>query len=221
MLIACNILDKREIDHSWLPSHINKNNDYSTESSDFLNCFNNPEVEKQILDLPAENTIASITKGSINYENQQCSNESQYNYISITNTNVNEMISLQPEELESGSDELTTEKSMYVQPNRERNALPSVSRENSPVPGPSNQRHVQSMPPVIPTAQKTYDYLLKVLLVGDSDVGKQEIISDMEDGTTDSPFCSSAGAGITTKICPSQHIVQRELSIFGGITVFP
>ena len=38
-------------------------------------------------------------------------------------------------------------------------------------------------------------YLLKVLLVGDSDVGKQEIISDMEDGTTDSPFCSSAGAG--------------------------
>ena len=51
------------------------------------------------------------------------------------------------------------------------------------------------MPPGMPSTQKTYDYLLKVLLVGDSDVGKQEIISDLEDGTTDSPFCSSVGAG--------------------------
>ena len=51
------------------------------------------------------------------------------------------------------------------------------------------------LPPALPPTQKSYDYLLKFLLVGDSDVGKQEIISDMEDGTTDSPFCSSSGAG--------------------------
>ncbi len=31
--------------------------------------------------------------------------------------------------------------------------------------------------------------------MGDSDVGKQEILAGFEDGTTDSPFCSSSGAG--------------------------
>lgn len=35
---------------------------------------------------------------------------------------------------------------------------------------------------------KQYDYLLKVLLVGDSDVGKQEILSGLEDGSVESPF---------------------------------
>ena len=70
-----------------------------------------------------------------------------------------------------------------------------------PVPS-SNPRNMPSMPPVIPPAPKTYDYLLKVLLVGDSDVGKQEIISDMEDGTTDSPFCSSSGAGKLFDVAP-------------------
>ena len=45
-------------------------------------------------------------------------------------------------------------------------------------------------------SQKSYDYLLKFLLVGDSDVGKQEIISHLEDGINDSPFCSSDGAGM-------------------------
>lgn len=30
---------------------------------------------------------------------------------------------------------------------------------------------------------KDYDYLLKVLLVGDSDVGKHEILAGLEDGT--------------------------------------
>lgn len=41
--------------------------------------------------------------------------------------------------------------------------------------------------------QKQYDYLLKFLLVGDSDVGKQEILSDLEDGSSESPFCSGGG----------------------------
>lgn len=40
---------------------------------------------------------------------------------------------------------------------------------------------------------KDYDYLLKVLLVGDSDVGKHEILSGMEDASSESPFCSGSG----------------------------
>jgi hypothetical protein len=182
------------------------NEDHPSESGDCLNNLNNLEVEKQNLALPTRNTISSSTKGSIDVDNQQFSNESQYNYSSITNTQVKEIISLRPEELESESYDLATEKCISDLPNRERKTLPSISRENSPVPGPSNERHVQSMPPVIPPAQKTYDYLLKVLLVGDSDVGKQEIISDMEDGTTDSPFCSSAGAGTQLKY----HLVHIQ-----------
>ena len=39
---------------------------------------------------------------------------------------------------------------------------------------------------------KEYDYLLKVLLVGDSDVGKQEILSGLDDGSSESPFCSGS-----------------------------
>lgn len=54
--------------------------------------------------------------------------------------------------------------------------------------------------PVVNSNSKSYDYLLKVLLVGDSDVGKQEIIRGMEDGSLDSPYCSSAGAAYKTTI---------------------
>jgi len=54
--------------------------------------------------------------------------------------------------------------------------------------------------PVLNSGSKSYDYLLKVLLVGDSDVGKQEIITGMEDGSLDSPYCSSAGAAYKTTI---------------------
>lgn len=43
------------------------------------------------------------------------------------------------------------------------------------------------------TMTKDYDYLLKVLLVGDSDVGKHEILSNLEDPSTESPFCSGNG----------------------------
>merc|ERR1719322_1474282 len=53
--------------------------------------------------------------------------------------------------------------------------------------------------PILPHNQKPYDYLLKVLLVGDSDVGKQEILSGLEDASLDSPFCaSSTGAAFKT-----------------------
>lgn len=43
------------------------------------------------------------------------------------------------------------------------------------------------------TMAKDYDYLLKVLLVGDSDVGKHEIMSGLEDCSSESPFCSGSG----------------------------
>ena len=50
------------------------------------------------------------------------------------------------------------------------------------------------------SGSKSYDYLLKVLLVGDSDVGKQEILSGLEDGSVDSPYCSSTGAGMAENL---------------------
>ena len=63
-----------------------------------------------------------------------------------------------------------------------------------------------------PGGPKSYDYLLKVLLngfpcsapvtflmqvllVGDSDVGKQEILGGLEDGAVEAPYASSTGAG--------------------------
>jgi len=59
-----------------------------------------------------------------------------------------------------------------------------------------------SLPGLVAAASgcKGYDYLLKVLLVGDSDVGKQEILSGLEDGSVDSPYCSSTGAAYKTTI---------------------
>lgn len=43
-------------------------------------------------------------------------------------------------------------------------------------------------------SSKQYDYLLKFLLVGDSDVGKEELLSGMEDGASESPYgYSSSG----------------------------
>lgn len=37
---------------------------------------------------------------------------------------------------------------------------------------------------------RDYDYLLKILLVGDSDVGKHEILSGLDDAVSERPFCS-------------------------------
>ena len=43
------------------------------------------------------------------------------------------------------------------------------------------------------TRNKPYDYLLKFLLVGDSDVGKEEIMSGLEDGASESPYGGHSG----------------------------
>jgi len=45
---------------------------------------------------------------------------------------------------------------------------------------------------------KNYDYLLKFLLVGDSDVGKEEILSGLDDGALESPFSGHSGIDYKT-----------------------
>lgn len=57
---------------------------------------------------------------------------------------------------------------------------------------------------------KDYDYLLKVLLVGDSDVGKHEILSGLEDGSRESPY-SSGGVYKTTTILLDGKRVKLQL----------
>ena len=53
---------------------------------------------------------------------------------------------------------------------------------------------VNSMPsPSTLPRNKPYDYLLKFLLVGDSDVGKEEILNGLEDGSTESPYVYANG----------------------------
>lgn len=52
---------------------------------------------------------------------------------------------------------------------------------------------------------KAYDFLLKFLLVGDSDVGKGEILASLQDGATESPYGYNMG----------------ELLKITGCTLFP
>ncbi|XP_039290788.1 ras-related protein Rab-40C [Nilaparvata lugens] len=54
--------------------------------------------------------------------------------------------------------------------------------------------------------QKEYDYLLKFLLVGDSDVGKQEILSGLEDGSSESPFCSGCAYKTTIILLDGKRV---------------
>ena len=44
--------------------------------------------------------------------------------------------------------------------------------------------------------RRTYDYLLKFLLVGDSDVGKGEILGRLDDGSSTLPFGTYNGKKI-------------------------
>ena len=89
-------------------------------------------------------------------------------------------------------------------------SLPPSS--SSPLPPPSPDGPLSLPGLVSPGGPKSYDYLLKVLpngcpssapvtfhmqvlLVGDSDVGKQEILGGLEDGAVEAPYASSTGAG--------------------------
>lgn len=48
---------------------------------------------------------------------------------------------------------------------------------------------------------KSYDYLLKFLLVGDSDVGKGEILDSLQDGSVESPYAYSSGECFLLFVC--------------------
>lgn len=50
---------------------------------------------------------------------------------------------------------------------------------------------------------KSYDYLLKFLLVGDSDVGKGEILDSLQDGSAESPYAYSSGESLWSQLTQS------------------
>lgn len=54
------------------------------------------------------------------------------------------------------------------------------------------------------TQSKQYDYLLKFLLVGDSDVGKQEILGGLENGPSE--FCSGSAYKTTTILLDGKRV---------------
>lgn len=49
------------------------------------------------------------------------------------------------------------------------------------------------------SSTKPYDYLLKFLLVGDSDVGKEELLNGMNDGAAESPYYGFSSCGVHSK----------------------
>lgn len=56
-----------------------------------------------------------------------------------------------------------------------------------------NQIQMRGMMGTQSSPVKSYDYLLKFLLVGDSDVGKGEILDSLKDGSAESPYAYSSG----------------------------
>uniref|UniRef100_A0A6Q2X5W4 Ras-related protein Rab-40C n=1 Tax=Esox lucius TaxID=8010 RepID=A0A6Q2X5W4_ESOLU len=59
---------------------------------------------------------------------------------------------------------------------------------------------------------KSYDYLLKFLLVGDSDVGKGEILDSLQDGSAESPYAYSSGTlQVRGGFAPSSDRTPEEL----------
>jgi len=65
---------------------------------------------------------------------------------------------------------------------------PSIRRSR-----PDETSSPGSSPLISSLSAKPYDYLLKFLLVGDSDVGKQEILNTLENAASDIPFCAGPG----------------------------
>ncbi|KAK2528586.1 hypothetical protein Q9233_007557 [Columba guinea] len=59
---------------------------------------------------------------------------------------------------------------------------------------------------------RAYDFLLKFLLVGDSDVGKGEILASLQDGASESPYGSHTGIDYkTTTILLDGRRVKLQL----------
>ena len=64
---------------------------------------------------------------------------------------------------------------------------------------------------------KQYDYLLKFLLVGDSDVGKEEILSGLSDGAAESPYGYSNGEIVCT-LCSLCRCSSTAPSSWSAVT---
>ena len=70
--------------------------------------------------------------------------------------------------------------------------------------------------------QKTYDYLLKFLLVGDSDVGKEEILSGLEDGASESPYGGHSGKSVYEVTCVNHNWVLYQLGdLISAVNIQP
>lgn len=61
---------------------------------------------------------------------------------------------------------------------------------------------------------KSYDYLLKFLLVGDSDVGKGEILDSLQDGSAESPYAYSSGESLCLRSTLVSISLSRTLRIW-------
>ena len=88
-----------------------------------------------------------------------------------------------------------------VSTSRLRRNRQSASMLPVPRPMPTSETTSPILAPQL--SAKPYDYLLKFLLVGDSDVGKQEILSTLENAASDMPFC--AGPGTPSFLCHNLH----------------
>lgn len=108
---------------------------------------------------------------------------------------------LEPEPRKAHSEDLDSDERLSPEP--------ACATPTTPVSHPASLRASQDAltPPSslssLPFQQstKSYDYLLKVLLVGDSDVGKQEILAGLDDGNTEwgSSYATSAAGGAAFK----------------------
>ncbi|XP_045903634.1 uncharacterized protein LOC123969909 [Micropterus dolomieu] len=65
---------------------------------------------------------------------------------------------------------------------------------------------------------KSYDYLLKFLLVGDSDVGKEEILDSLQDGSVESPYAYSSEQGRFCTIFRSYSRGAQDILLVYDIT---
>ena len=59
--------------------------------------------------------------------------------------------------------------------------------------------------------EKEYDYSLKFLLVGDSDVGKEEMLAGLQDSTRQSPYSTKGSDHKTTIIMIDGKRVKLQL----------
>jgi len=78
---------------------------------------------------------------------------------------------------------------------------PSIRRSR-----PDETSSPGSSPLISSLSAKPYDYLLKFLLVGDSDVGKQEILNTLENAASDIPFCAGPVHKVTTLLVDGRRV---------------